>query len=308
MSNEELFSSFIVRSIILRKRLDLEYVPMGLVKLAKINKVLYLLGLYDERLQQFWEWRELYMRLREQRKAIAEVAMLATEAHVDLMIVKTIKPFEYVPDDVDVLIINEEDVEILVSKLLTKGYFLRKKGTPEVTLQKVVGNAFVDIDIHHKMGAGYYEYIDKHYLWRRREYVVIDAVKVAKPNVVDEVLITSSHAVMKELVITIADILHVFFLDKATIEEAMKQSKRIGLATAFGFLSKVASTTISSALRSREQKLFKYPLHVPPYMVFSAYIENLEYRLKTCGVTPLVELMKAPSSKGIAALLRYAGL
>jgi len=306
--NEALYPSLIIRSIILRKRLSSEHIPRDLMELARRNKVLYLLGLYDERIQQSWEWRELSMRRREQRKAMAEVGMIASEANVDLMIVKTIKPFEYVPDDIDVLMMNEGDVEVLVSMLLRKGYFLRKKGTPEVTLRKVVGDTFVDLDIHHKMGAGHYEYIDKHYLWKRREYVVIDGVKVAKPNVVDEVLITSSHAVMKELVITIADILHVFFLDKAIIEEAMKQSKRIGLATAFGFLSKVASTTISSALRSPEQKLFKYPLYVPPYIVFSAYIENFEYRLKTCRTTPLVELIKTPSSKGIATLLRYAGL
>jgi len=276
------------------------------IKAAKVNKVLYLLGLGDFNVQQSQEWQELAARRVEQRKAIIEVAEVAEKSHVELMVVKTLKPFDYVPDDIDLLVIDDSQFNDFVQEMLRRGYFLRKKGTPEVTLRKVIKNTFVDLDIHFKMGAGPYEYIDKHYLWKRRIHVELDGVKIAKPNQVDELLITAAHAVMKELTITIADILHALSLDSHTRKESLAQARKIGLYNALKFLLDTATKTLQATLLNRPAP--RYPIRVPPYIIAQAYAENLSHRIKTQGLTPLKETLTIPSSKGIGTVLRYVGL
>lgn len=308
--DKPIYSKLVVEALIKKKPLKIDYIPIDLIKFAKINKVLYLLGLYDERIQHFLEWQELEARRKEQRKAMAEVATIAEEHHIDLMVVKTIKPFEYVPDDIDILIINNDTLNTFINKLLRKGYFLRKKGTPEITLRKVIGNTFVDLDIHTKMGAGTYEYIDKYYLWRRRTYTVINDTKIIIPNMIDEFLITVAHAIIKELILIIADTLHVISLNKRMREEALKQAQKIGLYRATKFIINIANKTLSIIPRNLYNHLdtIIYPYHVPMPIITSVYIENIIHRLKVHGITPLKEIVKIPSSKGIAILLRYLGL
>lgn len=310
MLDKTLYSKIIIESLVMRKPLKTDHISIDLIRFAKMNKVLYLLGLYDKRIQRFPEWQELKARREEQKKAMIEVATIAEEHHIDLMVVKTIKPFEYVPDDIDVLVINDDTLDTFTNELLRRGYFLRKKGTPEVTLRKVVGNTFVDLDIHTKLGAGTYEYIDKRYLWKRRTYtLLISDMKVATPNMIDEFLITVAHAIMKELSLTIADILHAISLNKTIREEAIEQARKVGLLKATKFLINVANKTLNVVRRSYDlSNKITNPHRVPVPVIIDAYIENITYRLKTQGLAPLIEIVKIPSSKGIATLLRYIGL
>jgi len=302
------YVSLIVRSLILGRPLNISYVEPEIISIAKINKVLYQLGLYDERIHRYDEWQELHRRRAEQRQAIAEIATIAETRRIDLMIVKTFKPFDYVPDDIDVLVIDENTVEDLIQELMCRGYRIRKVGTPEITLRRIANKTFVDIDIHDKLGAGFYEYIDKHYLWRRRETVEIDGARIAKPNPVDELLITAAHAVLKELRIILADVLHVAISSKnGVLREALMQSRKVGLLKALRFLERVSALALQMSKNEREIEL-KFPLNVPPHVIFMAYLENLKHRVEIGGMKPLKELVKTPSSKGIGILLRYVGL
>jgi len=308
MSNHFMYVNLIIRSLVLRKPLNVGYVESEIISIAKINKVLYQLGLYDERIRQYNEWQELHRRRLEQRRAIAEIATIAETKRIDLMIVKTLKPFDYVPDDVDVLVIDENSIGDLVQELMRRGYRIRKIGTPEITLRRIVNRTFVDVDVHDKLGAGFYEYIDKHYLWRRRETVEVDEARIAKPNPVDELLITAAHAVLKELKVILADVLHVVASSKdAVLREALRQAERVGLSRALRFLEKVSALALQISEGECEIGL-KFPLNVPPHVVFMAYLENLKHRVEIEGMKPLKELAKAPSSKGIGTLLRYVGL
>jgi len=303
-----LYAGLIIKSLVLGRPLSINYVKPEMISMAKINKVLYQLGLYDERIRQRDDWQELYRRRAEQRRAIAEIAAIAETKRIDLMIVKTFKPFDYVPDDIDVLVIDENAVGDLVQELVRRGYRIRKVGTPEITLRIIANKTFVDIDIHDKLGAGFYEYIDKHYLWRRRETVEIDGVRIAKPNSVDELLITAAHAVLKELKIILADVLHVIISSKNDVlREALMQSRKVGLSKALRFLERVSALALQMPKNKREIRL-KFPLNVPPHVIFMAYLENLKHRVEIEGMKPLKELAKTPSSKGIGILLRYVGL
>jgi hypothetical protein len=283
-----------------------------LVNYARINKVLYVLGLYEKRLRDTPYWRELCRRRVEQRKSIIEVVDIAENLGLRILIVKTLKPFPYVPDDVDILVVDN-DINQLVTVLRQKGYQLLKIGTPEVTLRKVVNRTYVDLDIHIEMGAGPYKYISKQYLWRRHTYKVLSDRKVPVPNDVDELLITIAHSVLKEFSINLADIFHVIFTDGETLSIAYHQSTQVGLSKAFKFTSNIAVRVIQSVSKdsknsSKRELLSLFPMRVHPLVIASSYVENLSYRLRFDGINPFKELIKAPSSKGIGKILRYIGL
>jgi len=304
----------VIRSIILKKLIELEHIPKALIEYARENKVLYVLGLYDDRVRKTEAWMELKRRHIAQKESIIEVMELAEKLGIRVLVVKTLKLFNYVPDDVDLLVIDDENLQLFVDELLERGYFLRKKGTPEVTLRRVTSNTYVDLDIHTKMGAGPYEYIDKHYLWQRRVYIKLDYGDIAAPNDIDELLITAAHAVLKEFKVTLADIIHVLSLpslNKKAIHEATLQAKGIGLSKPLKYLLRLAYQTALPSLKERKQhdiNTSEFPCKVPMPIIVSAYLENLRYRLRAHRLRPVKELTMIPSSKGIRALLRYIGL
>lgn len=264
------------------------------------NKILYTAGLYSDEIRATSEWIEQSRRRKEQLKALKDLFEVSEKLDVDLLAFKTFRPFEYVPDDVDIIIMNDSELNSLVSVLLKNGFFIRSKGTPEVTLRKLVNGTFVDFDMHTRIAAGHYEYIDKWKLWKRRRFIEKDGIKIAVPNAADEMLIFAAHDIMKEFKITLATILHVLTLRKDIVSEAYKRSSVFGLSCAFRYLIKISSIF--------DNYLSDLPLKVPLPIVVSSYVENMQYRLKSQGLRPVKELSLFPSSKGIAALIRYVGL
>ena len=82
------------------------------------------------------------------------------------------------------------------------------------------------------MGAGPYEYIDKHYLWKRRERRDFDGLFISVPNPTDELIITATHSIMKELQVLLADLLHlVNFTKQHDIINAVQIAKPHSLET-----------------------------------------------------------------------------
>jgi len=281
---------------------------LNLVKWAKMNKVLYLLGKVNSDIQRHWRWQEQRKRYYLYLKVIPNIIQFLNSLGIRGLIVKTIKPFEYVPDDIDILIINgdSEALETVVQELKRLGYFVRQRGTPEVTVRTYINGMYVDLDIHTKMAAGPYEYIDKYYLWRRRKYLDINGVKVPIPSEPDNLIITATHAIMKEFKILLADILHYLYLDESIVREASDISKSLGLSTALQYLIYLAKRTIMQIIARRALPVF--PSKIPVHVVLSSYLENLNVRLVNQGIQPLKEIFLFPSSKGIGHLLKYIGI
>ena len=265
-----------------------------LVRSLLANKVLYLAGLRNRRLRETAEWKELDARRKAQLEAIAELAEVAEEAGLQIMVVKTFKLFPYVPDDVDVLLVDGERGE-LVSRLLEKGYFLRSVGTPELTLRKIVDGTYVDLDIHHKLAAGEYRYIDDSKLWSNRRIVEVNGAKIPAPSWEDECAITVAHAVMKEFQILAADALQFLLcLRKGCLEEG--RLKELGLSGAYNAFARALARVLSGKA--------KLPYRLPFAAASLAYAGNLSARLKREGAKPLIELAVFPRAKGIATLFR----
>jgi hypothetical protein len=273
---------------------EMESCDERLVRALLANKVLYLAGLRNRRLRETAEWRELNARRKAQLEAIAELAEVAEDAGLKIMVVKTFKLFPYVPDDVDVLLVDGEREE-LASRLLEKGYFLRSIGTPELTLRKIVDGTYVDLDIHHKLAAGEYRYVDNSKLWSNRRIVEVNGAKVPAPSWEDECAITVAHAVMKEFKILVADALQFLLcLRKGCLEEG--RLKELGLSRAYEIFARAQARVLSGKAR--------LPYRLPLAAVGLAYASNLATRLKREGVRPLAELAVFPRAKGIATLFR----
>lgn len=305
------YAKIICESIVKKEPLKVSILDSELIDYAIKNKVLYLLGFYDERIRNLQIWRDLDTRYREQLKTIIELMDVSRKLEINIIIVKTLKPFPYAPDDIDVLVINNKHLRKLVNYLMNRGYFILKKGTPEITIRKIIGRISIDLDIHTKMGAGPYEYIDKYYLWRRRSCKRIDSTCVITPNPVDEFLIAAAHAVMKELSINIADTVHVLSLDRNLLASIRKQAETIGLLNAvesFIYLSIASIFRILVGDNKWKIRIDDFPIKVPWYMIMKSYLENISYRLRVQYTNPLRELFKIPSSRGISVILRYLGL
>ena len=273
---------------------------------AKRHKVLYALGFYDSRIHGTDIWCELDKRNKVHEEVIVNISELANKFGIRLLIVKTLKFPGYIPDDIDILVID--DPKPLIEELLKRGYFIRKIGTPEITLRTYVNNLYIDLDIHRRMAAGAYEYIDKYYLWSRRIYRKVMDVEVPTPNKIDELLITAAHAVLKELQITLSDIVHYMYHIVHTscfVRSVIRQAHTLGLGKPVSLLTHLSKSLLRSALLDKDVLELKFPVKVPPQSLLGGYIENIKFRVCRQGLRPLSEFFRFPSSKGISRLLEY---
>jgi len=258
------------------------------------NKVLYFAGLVNVTIRNSNEWQELARRRNLQLQALREFAEIAEKMGLQYVVIKTFKLFPYVPDDVDILILNDDVWNDLISELIAKGYSIRSIGTSEMTVRKVRFFTYVDLDIHHKVAAGEYVYHNNGNLWRNRRELEIGDVKLPVASWEDECLLTISHAVMKEFEVLASDLLQVLL------------GQRKGYIKLDYFLENGHLETYRVFIRSQRRVISKglcLPYRIPIWEVLHAYIHHLNHRLKRESFSPLKELVQFPKARGIKKLL-----
>jgi hypothetical protein len=108
------------------------------------------------------------------------------------------------------------------------GYHLAKPGLEQDLWRRIVNGVVVDVEIHTNIAAANYEYYPKKLVFERA--VLLNGVKVPSP--VDSVLITASHMVMKDLYITLSDVLELEVVLKKYIgneEVLIEEARKLGL-------------------------------------------------------------------------------
>jgi hypothetical protein len=270
------------------------YINYPIIQALLKNKVLYFAGLVNASIRSSSEWQELARRRNLQLRALGEFAEVAEKMGIRYIVVKTFKLFPYVPDDIDILVLDYDRTNDLIERLVAKGYFIRSIGTPEITVRKVKLSTYVDLDIHHKMAAGDYIYYYNEELWRNRRELEIGCVRLLVPSWEDECLLTISHAVMKEFEVLASDLLHVllcqtrgYIRPSHLYETGHMETYRVFMKT----------------LRWVVLKEFGLPYRIPMVEVMHAYVHHLKHRLRREGLLPLKELMHFPRAKGIKRLL-----
>jgi hypothetical protein len=273
---------------------DLESLSPNIIKELKANKILFFAGLINTKLQETEEWQELMRRRTLQLQALREFAETAEKIDIKYVVVKTFKLFPYVPDDVDILLLDHDKKNNLITELTAKGYSIRSIGTPEITLRKVNYSTYVDLDIHHKIAAGEYVYYPNDDLWRKRRELEIDGTKLPVASWEDECILTIAHAIMKEFKILASDILETLLCQrKGYIQlDRLRESGHLKTYRIF--------------MRLQRQIIFKelnLPYRIPIGVVICAYINHFNHRIKKENLLPLRELMQFPKAKGIKKLL-----
>lgn len=269
-------------------------VDYSVVKSLLRNKVLYLAGLINVNLRNNEEWKELSRRRKLQLEALAEFSDVAERLGVRYVIVKTFKLFPYVPDDIDILILDSDMIYDIVSELIKKGFKVRSKGTLEITLTKVAFKTFVNLDIHSKMAAGEYVYYPSEILWQNARKVVINHARLNVASWDDECVLTIAHAIMKEFEVLASDILQ-FTLCKKKGYIKFEDLKRTGHVKTYEVFSRIYRMIV------QENKTL--PHRVSLIEVVLVYMYNVNHRVRAEKLKPIYELMSFPKAKGIKKLV-----
>jgi len=172
-----------------------------------------LLDLYLERISR--SSRDTYilksMVEREGRRALFRDAVVNTarnldESGVEYALFKTLKPFRFLPNDIDILIFDMENLEMARAALTEAGYVLGEYEPYVVSFSSPEG---VMVELHLEMSIAYFVYLDKALLKPHVTCVNIDGVRVYTLKPSAELLCTIAHLLFKENMITLSDYMEI---------------------------------------------------------------------------------------------------
>lgn len=276
----------------------------SIVKIARANKVLYQLGQLFPEVQKSSEWLEISKRRVAQIEELIKFNEIANEIGLRYIVVKTFRFPGYVPDDIDILVHPNSQHLIwdLISILIDKhGYYLRSKGTTEMTLRKPMRGTYVDFDVHTNLGAGPYIYLDSQVVFENSINIKLEGESIPVVNREFEFIISAAHAIMKEFELTLADVLTFLYLYPYVKEASiLKVAKNVGLKNATYIYWNLSQFLTKKILLGKNICL---PYRIPLYFTILAYIESAAYRMRLNSIKPLKELISFPRAKGIRKLL-----
>lgn len=141
------------------------------------------------------------------RQAVGRVATALTGVPVEWAVFKTIRPFDFTPSDVDLVVFGDNQAHQLATRLSEHGY-RREPGAPHtLTVCDLVTD--VGIDLYQDIAASRFVYIDRAILRPYCRPTDIDGIVVPMLGSIGELLAILAHAVFKEQLFTLADYLTV---------------------------------------------------------------------------------------------------
>jgi hypothetical protein len=269
-------------------------------------------------------------------EALAEIAEAAEHENIEFMVFKSIKPFPYVGDDIDVFIPNNEGFGAFIELLRSLGYQSLGRGPPEETMAKRIQGFSIMIDVHRALSASYIPYVDGARVWGRRVKRRFNGFDIFVPSMEDEILILVGHSLLKEFRMNLAEFFNAVILlpkvdwkklSKVALAEKMSCALEIFMhivrrlyktiynknilfpnfnPLSDGYLLKVAFKVIDDALKDGMNMPYYYPLPLPTI----AYFDKLKESIIGGGgesLNILLSFIKAPftSEEGINVLWKY---
>ena len=213
--------------------------------------------------------------------------------------------------DIDILLQDRESLRAAEAILAKLGYKNRFQGSEEHQWSIIKDGVIIDIDLHTEIAASKFIYYPKDKLFRRVEKR--DDIYVPSP--VDFLLILVAHALIKDLYLTLADVLEFEVSVKKhkldlnyLLDEAAHYGLKLPLK-AFAHMTRLLNVDIYEGLtpsRFLSSNINKYPLRPGIHVVLSSYLELTITKLKHEGAKKVLQqVMSLPSGKGIALLIRY---
>jgi hypothetical protein len=269
-------------------------------------------------------------------EALAEIAEVAEHENIEFMVFKSIKPFPYVGDDIDVFIPNNEGFRAFIELLRSLGYQSLGEGPPEETMAKRVQGFSIMIDVHRALSASYIPYVDGTRVWERKVKRRFNGFDIFVPSMEDEILILVGHSLLKEFRMNLAEFFNAVILlpkvdwkklSKLALVEKMSCALEIFMeiirrlyktiynknilfpnfnALCDGYLLKVAFKLIDDNLKDGINMPYYYPLPLPTI----AYLSKLKESIVSGGgasLNILLGFIKAPftSKEGVNVLWKY---
>gem|GEM_PF-5764620 len=184
---------------------------LEMLDLARKNK---LLDIYLNRLPESFKddvsIKGIIRRRNRRRtifyKTLVDTVSVLNKADVEYALFKTLKPFCFLPNDVDVLVFDSKYLEDAKRALMHLGYTLDEYEPHVVSLKSPEG---VPVELHSEISVSYIIYLDKAILRPYVESISIDGVEAFSLSPEAELLCTIAHSVFKENMVTLADYMEV---------------------------------------------------------------------------------------------------
>lgn len=311
--NNKLESEYVLNLLLKWLRQDIEFFRYNklLVALAYLfNSFSYNVEILDQRLHRY----------RIYHKEVENISHAMTSEGVEFLFIKTITVFPKDIADLDILVATEDDLIVAEMVLKKMGYVKRKK-TREQHLWSLHRNGvLIDVELHTSIAAAEYEYYPKDLLFK-------NAVKlnngVRIPSPLDNILLNIAHSVMKDLYITLADLLDFYFSinkHEVYLNLLTQLAKDLGLSTPLFLFSHLLGVYDEDS-HKRFSYLIEYDFWRKIFMVTNytkvptrpsvntLILSYLEMTLKKLKFKPLsavlYEILSLPQGKGIDTLLYY---
>ena len=245
----------------------------------------------------------LKKRLKIHLDLIDKLSRIAYSQGFNHVIVKTIKPYPYVGDDIDILLDAKDYRSFIKSVVNELDFKIEGYGQAETTLYKYFEGFEIKIDVHHKLAASTLSYVDTYSVLRtkQRKFACFneDCIETYVPSPEYAILITSGHAILKELRVSLADVLDIWHWSKHISTQMLwKLAKYEGLTETL----KVMREYVRATLMPRE--VIDLPCRVSVSKLTKCYTEKIANAL---GKGKYYEVVKMPLTniKGYGILLRY---
>jgi hypothetical protein len=231
---------------------------------------------------------------------------------------KTVTVFPKDIADLDVLVFSRKDLENAEKVLAEIGYRKRKKGVEQYLWSLSRDGVIVDIELHTSVAAAGYEYYPKSIIFRN--VIELGGIKITSP--LDSLMLSVAHSVMKDLYITLADILDfTLTIDKYNIDFDMliQHARDLGLLVPL-FLYMFLLSEFDEEERKRLslvdcsfwRKLFtvinygKAPLRPGINTLIPSYLEMTLSKLRYKPLSDVLsEVLSLPQGKGLDNLIYY---
>jgi len=262
-------------------------------------------------------------RRRAQLEATKLLVDICEKYGLELMFFKTFRPYNYFPDDVDVLLRDGKSLDFLIEILKDKGYFVLMVGTPEVILRKIERDTYVDLDIHKHLAVGYVDLFDVGNLWRNHAYDIIEIGDTCKaPKLLDnyEVVREAAYSLLKDFNLSIPGL---YLAINAIMKEDLDIVERIArkenllphlhlyLTIAYSLACRLFGSEAKMQLRYKRKgtsvvplelcKNLKVPYLYPLPVIAWAYMSKswLEVH-RDRNLRIISQIIRQPSSKGVS--------
>lgn len=255
---------------------------------------------------------------------VRRVCEILDREGIEYIVIKTLGAIPRDIADIDLLLGSKEYKSIAEDLLRKAGYKQRKKGLEQDLWSIKVNDVIVDIELTTEIAAAGYVYYNKRIVLRN---AIINDNGVRVPHPVDHILIISSHNVMKDLYITLSNLLDIMItIEKNNIpvsrlcEYASSLGHTIPLLLHLKLLEHISGKSFlrdSNDLRSSfikilardasRQIMLERPYIRPSVMAMVlSYFDNVNVKLKHEELENVIkQVLSLVRGKGINALVHY---